>query len=166
MNPLTEKQIRASIVNASRGEANRATVPELDEVRWADFDYFGWHDRKAPLDSYVVLEIDGRPVGIRLRAADAGRTGRKALCAWCEDIVVTDDVSLYVARRGGASGRRGNTVGTLICTQFVCSANVRRNPTYAEAGNDESMREHLVESRIAGLRERSTRFVQEILSTR
>lgn len=166
MNPLTEKQIRASIINASRGEATRATVPDLDDVRWETLEYFGWHDRKAPLDSYVVLEIDGEPVGIRLRASDASRTGRKAICAWCEDVVVTDDASLYAARRGGPAGRRGDTVGTLICTNFNCSANVRRTPTYAEAGNDEAMRECIIESRTAGLRERSTRFVEGIRRTR
>lgn len=166
MNPLTEKQIRASIVNASRGEANRATLPDLDDVRWERLEYFGWHDRKAPLDSYVVLEIDGEPVGVRLRASDESRTGRKAICVWCEDVVVADNVSLYVARRGGAAGRKGDTVGTLICTNFNCSANVRRRPTYAEAGNDEAMREYIVRSRTEGLRERSRQFVEGILSTR
>lgn len=83
------------------------------------------------------------------------------MCAWCEDVIVTDDVTLYVARRGGAVGRRGDTIGTLICTAFLCSQNVRRTPTSAE-----SVRERIVEQRVAGLRERSTRFVEENLSAR
>src|SRR5688500_16263687 len=128
MSPLTEKQIRASFLNASKREAAQATLPDLDALDWERLDYLGWHDRKAPLSAYVVLELDGQPTGVLLRSAEAkaGRARTKGVCAWCEDVVVTDDVSLYVARRGGAAGRNGNTNGTLICTEFSCSRNVRR----------------------------------------
>ena len=165
MNPLTEKQIRASFVNASKREAAQATLPDLDTLDWDHLDYLGWRDRKAPLAAYAVVPLDGEPVGVLLRSTDAKTGGRRkrALCAWCEDVVVTDDVSLYVARRAGAAGRRGNTVGTLICTQFLCSQNVRRVPTRTEIGDDESMRDVMVEMRIDGLRERSARFVAEVL---
>lgn len=168
MNPLTEKQLRACFVNASRREAAQATLPDLDALRWDRLDYLGWRDRKAPLAAYVVVELDDEPVGVLLRSGDAtkGRR-RRAVCAWCEDVVETDDVSLYVARRGGALGRRGDTIGTLICTEFRCSRNVRRTPTRAEAGSDlEAVREQVVERRVAGLRERSARFVAEVLRTR
>lgn len=168
MNPLTEKQIRASFVNASKREAAHAVLPDLGTLDWANLEYLGWRDRKAPLAAYVVLELDGEPTGVLLRSAEKspGLVRRKAVCAWCEDVVVTDDVSLYVARRAGASGRRGNTVGTLICTHFRCSANVRRPPTAAESGNDPVMRELVVASRVEGLAERSARFVAEVASSR
>jgi hypothetical protein len=169
MTPLTEKQIRASFVNASRREAAQAALPDLDALQWERLDYLGWRDRKAPLAAYVVLVVDGEATGVLLRAADpsAGRARRKSVCAWCEDVVVTDDVTLYVARRAGAAGRRGNTIGTLICTDFLCSQNVRRAPTRTEAGSDlESVREQILERRVAGLRERSERFVAEVLRTR
>lgn len=167
MHALTEKQIRNAFVNASRREANQATLPDLDALDWDRLDYLGWRDRKAPLSAYVVLEVEEEPVGVLLRASEGTRARRRAVCAWCEDVVVTDDVTLYVARRGGASGRRGNTIGTLLCTDFLCSANVRRPPTRTEAGSDvESVREEIVARRVAGLRERSTRFVREVLSTR
>ncbi|QGQ19837.1 FBP domain-containing protein [Cellulomonas sp. JZ18] len=167
MHALTEKQIRSAFVNASRREATQATLPDLDALDWDRLDYLGWRDRKAPLNAYVVLEVDGEPTGVLLRASDGTRARRRAVCAWCEDVVVTDDVTLYVARRGGASGRRGNTIGTLICTDFLCSANVRRPPTRTEAGSDvEAVREEIVARRVAGLRERSLRFVAEVLSTR
>ncbi|MFC4554153.1 FBP domain-containing protein [Georgenia faecalis] len=162
---LTEQQIRASFVNASRREAATATLPDLDVLRWDRLEYLGWRDRKAPLAAYAVVELDGGPTGIRLRSTDPKAAGRRrrAQCAWCEDIVVTDDVSLYVARRAGAAGRRGDSVGTLICTEFGCSANVRRPPTSIEVGDDPTMREYVVEARIAGLRERAARFVTEVL---
>lgn len=167
MNPLTEKQIRASFLNASKREAAQATLPDLDTLDWERLDYLGWHDRKAPLSAYVVLELEGTPTGVLLRSAEARSSKRtKGVCAWCEDVVVTDDVSLYVARRGGASGRNGNTIGTLICTEFSCSRNVRRMPTFTEAGNDPALRELITDRRIQGLRERAARFVAEVGSTR
>lgn len=167
MHPLTEAQIRASFINASRREAATAALPPLDTLDWDRLDYLGWRDRKAPLSAYVLLELGAGPVGVLLRAGDGGRVRRAAVCAWCEDIVATDDVSFYVARRAGAPGRRGDTIGTLICTQFGCSTNVRRRPTRAEVGTDpQHAPEQIVRRRIAGLRERSTRFVEEVLRTR
>ncbi|ANC31792.1 Fibronectin-binding protein (FBP) [Isoptericola dokdonensis DS-3] len=167
VNPLTEKQIRASFVNASQREAKQATLPDLADVDWDRLDYLGWIDRKAPLAAYVVAEVDGEVVGILLRAADAksGR-GRKGMCAWCEDVVDDADVSLYVARRAGASGKAGNSVGTLVCTDFGCSRNVRRRPLAFEVGSDPERRAAFVQGRIDGLRERSSRFLAEVSSTR
>ena len=170
VNPLTEKQIRTSFVNATRREAAQATLPDLSELRWDRCDYVGWRDRRAPLSAYVVLELDGEPTGVLLRAGSrstaTGRAPRGALCAWCQDLTSTD-ATLYVARRAGAAGRAGNTIGTLICENFSCSGNARRPPTSTEAGTDvEAVRELIVQARIADLRERSLRFVQEVLSTR
>jgi hypothetical protein len=167
MQPLTEKQVRACFVNASKREAADATLPDLDAVAWDTIDYLGWRDRRAPLAAYVVVEVDDEPVGVLLRATDKGGKRKKAVCQWCADVVVTDDVTLYVAKRGGASGKNGNTIGTLICTDFICSQNVRRPPTRSEVGDDaEAMREYVVERRIAELRERSATFVAEVRSTR
>lgn len=168
MNPLTEKHLRACFVNATRREIAQATLPDLDALAWDRLDYLGWRDRKAPLSAYVVLELDGEPTGILLRGTDSrtDRARRTAVCAWCTDLVQTD-VTLYVARRAGPSGRQGNTIGTLICTQFQCSGNVRRTPTRTEAGADaEAVRAQIVERRTAELRERSAGFVAEVLRTR
>ena len=168
MDPLTEKQIRSSFVNASKREAADATLPDLDAVAWDRLDYLGWRDRRAPLSAYVVVPgPDDELTGVLLRASEKGGRRKKAVCQWCADVVATDDVTLYVARRAGASGKNGNTIGTLICTDFVCSQNVRRPPTRAEVGDDaEAMREIVVERRIAELRERSARFVAEVRASR
>jgi hypothetical protein len=168
MNPLTETQIRAAFVNATKREAAQATLPDLEALDWERLDYLGWRDRKAPLAAYVALWVDDDPVTLLLRAPTAGAVRRrsKGVCAWCEDVVVTDDVSLYAARRAGAAGRRGDTVGTLLCTEFACSRNVRRPPTYAEAGNDPAMRDYITAHRIDGLRARAERFAREVLATR
>ncbi|WP_152185230.1 FBP domain-containing protein [Segeticoccus rhizosphaerae] len=63
MTPLTEQAIRASFVNATRREANRAIVPDLSAVDWEQRDYLGWRDPKQPLASYAVVEVDTAPGG-------------------------------------------------------------------------------------------------------
>ena len=167
MLPLTETQLRACFVNASRREAADATLPDLSALAWDHLDYLGWRDRRAPLSAYVVLELEGQPTGVLLRATEPPRVRRRTVCAWCEDVVVTNDVSMWTARRAGASGRRGNTIGTLVCSDFACSRNVRRPPTRTEAGSDvDAVREQILAHRVAGLRARSARFVAEVLSTR
>jgi hypothetical protein len=156
MRPVTESQIRASFVNCSRREATQATLPsDLAGKDWDRLDYLGWNDPKNPRRAYVVTWLDDQPVGIVLRAADGG-TRRNAVCAWCEDVIATNDVGMFVAKRAGAAGRNGDTAGTLICTDFACSTNARRRPTIAEAGNDAA---GVVARRVAGLQERSAQFV-------
>jgi hypothetical protein len=161
--PLTPAEIHASFVNCSRREARDATLPlDLDALDWDRLDFLGWVDRKAPLRAYVVMLVDDRPVGIVLRPGEAKLGPKRALCGWCEDVLATHEVAFYVARRGGAAGRAGNTIGTLICADFACSANARRKPTRIEAGDDPA---GVVAARIAGLRERSATFVAAVLST-
>lgn len=164
--PLTENEIRSSFVNASKREVAQASLPDLATLDWDNLEYLGWRDAKRPL-GYAVVGVDGEPRGIILRAAPPptalGGRRRSAICAWCEDPLETQDVSLYVAKRSGAEGRKGDTVGTLICTEFRCSANVRRKPTFAELGsNDPSAREEFVGRRIAGLQDRAARFVAQV----
>ncbi len=164
MQALTEQQIRASLANTSRRESKQVTLPDLAQVDWTTLDYLGWHDAKRPEDAFVVLEVEKRPVGVMLRAAKRSGPRRKSICNWCQDFLVNTDVSMYVARRAGPLGRRGDTVGTLICTDFDCSRNVRRTPSIEEVGSgDPQEKALLIERRITGLRERSSRFVANLL---
>lgn len=164
---LTDAAIRGSFINASRREVREATLPDLTTIPWDDTEFLGWRDRKKDHTGYVVIEIDGAPVSVRLTTAPRKGPRRRALCAWCQDVVVEDDVTMYVARRGGAAGRKGDTIGTLICSDFGCNANVRRKPTLTEVGSgaDED-RIALIERRIDGLRQRSDDFVRRVLATR
>lgn len=168
MNPLTDAQIRASLVNASRREVANAALPDLDTIRWDRLDYLGWRDRKSPLVAYVVAEVDDVPTGILMRVADRGtRTLPKTMCAWCEDVVEVDGVTLLTARRAGAPGRRGDSIGTLLCEDFRCSANVRRPPTASMAGPGAAdLQELIIAERIAGLQQRCRQFVAAVASTR
>jgi hypothetical protein len=148
---LTEKQVRRSFVNCSRGEAEGLTLPRgFDALDWAELEVLGWRDPKAPLRGYLVLEVDDAPVGIAVRAADSRMSSRTAAtCLLCQTTQPGDGVSLFTARRAGEAGRNGNTVGTYICADLACSHRVRTDipPWLRERDPDEVVAERAVELR-------------------
>src|SRR5699024_4805398 len=117
MIPLTEPLIRSSFVNASKGDAQRALLPDLDGMHFERLDLMGWQDAKRPTLHYVSLELDGEVATVLLRGA-ARPPAKKLLCSWCEDIVDGIRAASFVAPLGGDSGRRGNTIGTAICADL------------------------------------------------
>ncbi len=157
MLPLTEALIRACFVNASAKERNNLVLPDLD-LAWQHLDYLGWRDRKDPNLGYVVAELDGSPVGVVLRQAE--RTPRaRAQCSWCEDVQLPNDVVFFSARRSGKAGRNGDTLGTLVCSNFECSVNVRRTPPLAYVGFDTDAERR---RRIVALGENVRAFVSRV----
>ena len=160
MHPLTDKQLRAAFVNASRKEVADLLLPaDFAILDWDSLDYLGWRNPKSPKRAYLLVPGgDGEPVGILLQRADA-RPAARAQCQWCADVQLPNDVVFYSARRAGAAGRNGDTVGTLLCEDFQCSTNVRRLPTLAYLGFD---REAARQQRIEELRERSAAFAARV----
>ena len=157
MRPIDERAIRASFRNASRKEVSSLNLPpDFDEIDFDKIDFLGWFDPKMPRRAYVVAEIDDDNVGILLQRTEQ-RTRRRAQCSWCEDVTLRNDVQFFSARKAGAAGRNGDTIGTLICENFGCSANVRRLPPLAYEGYD---RELAREMRMLRLREHVEAFVR------
>ncbi len=141
MLPLTEKIIRDSFVNASRKEVSDLTLPAgFAALAWDTFDYLGWRDPKLPRRAYLFIpSVDGGSdagvVGVLLRQGDA-TPRQRAQCSWCQDVTLPNPVAFYSAKRAGDAGRKGDTVGTLICEDFQCSTNVRKLPPMAYLGFD------------------------------
>lgn len=157
MHALTESAIRGSFVNASVRERKALVLPpDFDALDWERRDFLGWRDPKQPLLGYVVAELDGDLVGVLLRQAERSPRSR-AQCSWCEDVRLPNPVVFFGAKRAGEAGRRGDTIGTLVCAEFECSHNVRRLPPPAYAGFD---REAERGRRIDVLRERVAGFVR------
>ncbi|WP_029144277.1 FBP domain-containing protein [Microbacterium luticocti] len=159
MHALTEKDVRSSFANASLRERNSLTLPTgFDDLDWDARDFLAWRDPKlAPL-GYVVAILDDRPVGILLRVSDQP-TRTRPQCSWCEDVTLPNDVVFFSAKRSGQAGRRGDTVGTLVCARYECPRNVRKLPPLAYPGFD---REAARERRIVALRENVVNFVRDI----
>src|SRR4051812_46803383 len=96
---LSEKDIRASFVNTSRKETTELSLPAaFAELDWQNLDYLGWRDRKIARRAYVVVPVDGQPVGILLRQAEAG-TRSRAQCSWCHDVTLPNPVAFFGAKR-------------------------------------------------------------------
>ncbi|MEV4787058.1 FBP domain-containing protein [Streptomyces tuirus] len=127
MQPLTEQDIRASFINCSKGEAKRLAVPrDLDERPWADLDFLGWRDPGAPDRSYLVTGRAGRLVGLSMRFQAAQRGFlQRSMCSLCLTTHPRGGVALMTARKAGAAGREGNSVGAYMCTDLACSLYIR-----------------------------------------
>ncbi|WP_327726510.1 FBP domain-containing protein [Streptomyces sp. NBC_00487] len=127
MKSLTEQDIRTSFVNCSKGEAKRISVPrDLEQRPWGDLDFLGWRDPGAPDRSYLVTERGGRLVGVTLRFPSAQRGFlHRSMCSLCLTTHRGGGVSLMTARKAGAAGREGNSVGLYMCADLACSLYVR-----------------------------------------
>ena len=158
MHAFTEKDIRASFVNASLRERNALVLPSLADVPWDELDYLGWRDPKQPLAGFIVVPVDDAPVGILLRRTEQ-RLRTRAQCSWCEDVTLPNEVVFFSARRAGKAGRNGDTVGTLLCERFECSANVRRPVPPAYLGFDVGAAR---QRRIETLRTHAATFARDI----
>lgn len=162
MLPLTPQTLRACFANASKKERSDASLPDLDATDWEGLDLLGWRDAKLGRRSYVVVptaEDGGAPVGVLLRQAEATPRSR-AQCAWCADVRLPNPVVMVSARLTGPAGRAGGTVGTLVCEEFQCSANVRRDPPLPYEGFDVARARA---ERVQALRSRALGFVRSVV---
>ncbi|WP_217181514.1 FBP domain-containing protein [Streptomyces sp. AC495_CC817] len=127
MRTLTEQDIRTSFVNCSKGEAKRIFVPrDLEQRPWEDLDFLGWRDPGAPDRSYLVAEREGGLAGVALRLPSARRGFlHRSMCSLCLTTHPGGGVSLMTARKAGAAGREGNSVGVYMCADLACSLYVR-----------------------------------------
>ncbi|MFD1546096.1 FBP domain-containing protein [Nonomuraea guangzhouensis] len=127
MRVVSERDIRASLVNCTKGEAKRLAVPrDLAARPWDDLDFLGWRDPASPERAYLVAESGDGFVGVALRRAapHAGHV-RRSMCSFCLTMHTGDGVSLMTARRAGRTGQQGNSVGAYICTDLACSLYLR-----------------------------------------
>ncbi|MGA5441675.1 FBP domain-containing protein [Streptomyces griseoincarnatus] len=127
MRALTEKDIRSSFINCSKGEAKRLTVPrDLEGRPWDDLDFLGWGDPGAPDRSYLVVERQDRLVGVAMRFQPAQRGFfHRSMCSLCLTTHPRGGVALMTARKSGPAGREGNSVGAYMCTDLACSLYLR-----------------------------------------
>lgn len=162
--PLSEKQIRSSFVNCSKGDAGRMKLPlDFAALPWADLDFLGWVDPGAPLRAHLVLPRADGPLGLALRVPAAGRTSavRSNLCQLCLTEHAASGVRLLSAPLAGARGRRGNTVGTYICADLACSLYLRgkREPKLRIRRYEETL---TLEERIARMTANLDDFVAKV----
>lgn len=160
MHPLTEADIRASFVNASDDELQLIQLPhDFLLVDWDYLDFFAWRDPQTAHRGYVVLEHEGRLVGVVLQSGGSGRT-RSGMCNICHVMQPGNQVALWAARRAGERGRRGDTVGTYVCADLSCHDNVRLAHPLAP---NEVLAPGQVDMRLDGTRRRMHNLVARVL---
>ncbi|MFE5633302.1 FBP domain-containing protein [Streptomyces sp. NPDC056543] len=142
--PLTDRQIRSSFVNCTKGEASRLKLPlDFAELPWQDLDFLGWVDPGAPLRAHLVVAREDGPLGITLRVPATSRTSavKSSLCQVCLTGHASSGVTLLAAPLAGTRGREGNTVGIYICSDLACSLYIRgrRRPKLRAGRQEESL---------------------------
>lgn len=167
MEPLTEKQIRSSFVNCTKGEASRLKLPlDFADLPWAELDFLGWVDPGAPLRAHLVLPRPGGPLGISLRVPSVRRTSavRSSLCQICLTAHASSGVALLAAPLAGARGREGNTAGVYLCADLACSLYLRgkRQPKLRSGFYEESL---TLEERVARMSGNLEAFLAKVTAS-
>lgn len=161
MRALTEPEIRASFVNIEDAERELVGMPhDLLLVDWDFHDFLAWRDPDAGRRGCIVIDTDDGPVGVVLRATDSARV-RTGMCNICHSMQPGNQVALFSARRTGAAGRRGDSVGTYICADLSCHENVRLAHPLAPS---EVRATGQVDMRLDGTRRRMESFVGRVQS--
>jgi len=134
--PVTEAQLRSCFINCSKGEAKRMAVPrDLGQQPWEDLDFLGWSDPAGSGRAWLAWPA-GTGTAIAPTGGKAGLIGvafrhepnastKTQLCSLCLTAHSRGGVSLMAAAKAGDSGRRGNTIGTYLCTDLACSLYLR-----------------------------------------
>ncbi|GAB2862246.1 FBP domain-containing protein [Actinocorallia aurea] len=156
---MTEREIRASFINCSKGEARRLRVPrDLAERPWEDLDFFGWRDLGAPDRSYLVAEHGGRLVGVAMRLTVTHRGARHSMCSLCQTSHTGDGVALMTARRPRTEA---DSVGAYLCTDLACSLHIRARSPFLDDRYEDPVP---VAEKVAGTTGRLRAFLDQILT--
>lgn len=162
MDFFTRGQILGAFRGATRSEVKRVTfAADFDSVEFGTLEYYGWTDPKIPRRAYLLVDRPQGPTALLLNRAAVKPRGR-TMCTWCNDVNLTDEAVLYTVCRAGAAGRKGDTIGTMICANFGCSRNVRRLPPAFHKDTD---LQRIREQQIHELRRKVHGFVDNVLST-
>jgi len=158
MRALTEDEVRDAFVNATPDELRVIAMPhDFVLTDWDHLDFFAWRDPRTRGRGYVITERDGEPTGVVLRAAEGQSRARSAMCNLCHTMQPGDQVSLFTARKAGAAGEHGDTVGTYMCADLSCHETVRLAAPLAPSEIRAS-----VDRKIDGTKRRTEEFVDRV----
>lgn len=161
MHALTEDEVRESFVNAGDDERRVAGMPvDFLLADWDHLDFLAWRDPRNRGRGYVVIERDGVPRGVVVRAAEGSSSARAAMCNLCHTMQPADQVALFTARKAGTAGKAGDSVGTYMCADLSCHETVRLAMPLAPSEVRAS-----VDLKIDGTRRRTEAFVERVLET-
>lgn len=163
MKALTDTELRTGFANCSKGEASSIALPDLNAVTWENLDFLAWRNPRMPQRAYLAVVRDDKPVSLVLRAAERRSTSgamRSSMCEFCQTVHSAGGVTLFTAKKAGSSGRRGDSVGTYICSTLDCCLYVRDLKRPARVQPESTM---TVDERIDRLNYKVNGIVQRVL---
>lgn len=130
---------------------------------WPELDFLGWRDPGAPDRGHIVAERGGELVGVVLRVPPAVRRSltKTTVCSICLTGHSGSGVSLLTARKVGAAGRHGNSVGAYMCDDLACPLYIRGKKTATRMGRYEEAL--TVEEQVDRMLGNLGRFLDKIL---
>lgn len=159
MRPMTEADVREALVNAGDDDLRLVAMPEdFLLTEWDHLDFLAWRDPRSRGRGYIVVEQDGNPLGVVLRAAEGRSRARSAMCNICHTMQPAGQVTLFTAKKAATSAAHPGSVGTYICADLSCHENVRLAAPLAPMEMRAS-----VDRKIDGARHRSEAFVASIV---
>lgn len=124
---LTTDQIRAALVNCTKGEAKRMNLPtNLGQTDWENLDFLGWRDPASATIGGLALWRGDEVIAIALKATERLASNKQGMCSLCRTFHPSADVAMMGAKRAGTRGREGNTVGAAMCSDLACSLYARK----------------------------------------
>ncbi|MDR6867405.1 hypothetical protein J2Y69_002008 [Microbacterium resistens] len=165
MQRLSRADVRGALEHTVTTGRRIHLPADFDDLNWGMLDYLGWKDPRSPLRSYLLAVVDGRLEGLRLeRVAPPQLThGRAVMCNLCHFSRRFHEVSMFVTRNPSASRQKQlNAVGTMLCTDLDCAANVHTAPPQ---GPYDPPIADVIAARRAGLQSRVAAFIRSTRAT-
>lgn len=127
MDRLAKDSVERALINVTKSERAAVSLAAgFADTDWTNLDFYGWRDPKFPQRGYLVRQHHSSTIAVAVSTTGGGLApGRKAMCVICRAVDNSSAIALFTARKTGAAGRAGNTVGTYICAGLDCSAQLR-----------------------------------------
>ena len=165
MEPISKRAVQAALINVTKSERSAIGLPAgFVDTDWPSLDFFGWRDPRFPHRGYLVRQHVSETVAVAVSTTVGGLPpGRKAMCSICRAMDSSSAIALFTARRAGPAGRKGDSVGTYICTGLDCSSQLR-HPT-GRIGRARLDTDPDLEATAAAMLTRLDRFLHTITTT-
>ena len=126
----SEKAIRKSFINCSKGAAARINIPaHVLGADWGSQVFVSWTDPKAPQRAYLVAETAQGLQGLTMEIRKAPTGGGARMCQICRTLHPSSGASLMSIVTTKSTQDNYGSIGTYMCSDLACVDYVRGTNT-------------------------------------
>lgn len=126
----SEKAIRKSFINCSKGAAARIHIPaHVLGADWGSQVFVSWADPKAPQRAYLVAETAQGLQGLTMEIRKAPTGGGPRMCQICRTLHPSSGASLMSIVTTKSAQDNYGSIGTYMCSDLACVDYVRGTKT-------------------------------------